>query len=344
MKKDSDRSRHAWACRLALACVFCLFEAGSAFAHGGDSDGEQEVRAVIDPLPPELDGLRVQLRHTLAAQLLVTNPTDKPLGVLDERGRTFVRIGNGHVEGDLGAASFHRTYTLMAPGAIKADASSDPNWQTVEDTPNWGWFDLRLRGSDVAVPHAVIDAGQPADVGSWSIPVHYGEVDSAITGHFEFVPPTRGIIEAQVTDSGALSGQALVRAMTGSAKPGLFVSYRGDKPLTVFDDQGGPLLRFSAQGVEVNQLSRTWADIRPSGAPEHVTAAGNTASVRWAKLSSGKSYGWIEPRAAYAGTPEDAATAHVVKQWQIPIRIGDADSTIQGETAWAPIQPLASNH
>jgi len=337
-------SWHAWACQLALATVLGAFVAGSAFAHGADSEGGTEVRAVIDPLPAALDDLHVQLRHTLAAQLLIANPTDKPLNVFDEQGRSFLRIGNGHVEGDLGAASFHRTYTLMAPGAIEADASSEPNWQVVEDTPNWGWFDLRLRGSDVAVPHAVVDAGRPAEVGSWSIPVRYGTTDSAITGHFEFVPPTRGIIEAKVTDPGALSGRALVRAMTGSAKPGLFLSYRGDQPLTVFDDQGGPLLRFSEDGVEVNQASRTWAEIRPSGAPEHLASTGDTATVRWAKLSSGKSYGWIEPRAAYAGTPEDAAMPHIVKQWQIPIRIGDADSTIQGETAWAPIQPLASSH
>ncbi|MES1925804.1 hypothetical protein T31B1_10773 [Salinisphaera sp. T31B1] len=312
-------------------------------AHGGDTAGGQaEVRAVLDELPPALSDLRVQLRHTLAAQLLVYNPTDRLLVVEDARGRPFLRIGAQRVQADLGAAAFHRTNTLMAPGAIDADASSRPDWQVVESTPSWGWFDLRLRSDSIAVPHHVVDGGQPRSVARWSIPVRYGSQRSAIRGHFEYVPPARGMIEARVIDAGLLDGQAVVRAMTGSARPGLFVSYRGTEPLIVLDADGAPFLRFSETGVDANRASATWARVRPSGAP--AATPDSTPAVAWARVSSTGSYGWIEPRAAADAPAHDGHDLAVVKRWRIPVRIGTMDSSISGQTEWAPIAPAAASH
>ncbi|GAB3678885.1 hypothetical protein [Salinisphaera aquimarina] len=313
---------------------------GLVHAHGGDEDGEAEVRAVLDPLPAALAGIHVQLRRTLAPQLLVANTGDRLLVIEDENGRDFLRIGKGRVDGDLGNAAFHRTNTLMAPGAFSADASQAPNWQTVEDSPNWGWFDLRLRTDAVAVPHAVVDKGEKARVSQWSIPVRYGDTESAISGHFEFVPPARGIIEARVTDAGALSASAVVRAMSGSARPGMFVSYRGKEPLVVMGTEGEAFLRFSDAGVDANRASPTWASVRPSGTPEAVAPSD---APQWANLSASATYGWIEPRAAYAGTPPDADEQSVVKRWQIPIQVGDRKGAIQGVTEWQPVTPLAKS-
>ena len=311
----------------------------TAYGHGESAnEGKGTVRVVLDPLPPELSALRVQLRRTLAPQLLVANPTDEPLMVADEKGRTFLRIGPGKTEGDLGAAAFHRTNTLMAPGTIPADASGEPRWTVVEATPNWGWFDLRLRTSPVDVPHQVVDADERASVGQWSVPVRLGDTETAISGHFEYVPAAKGIAQAQVVDAGALKGQALVRAMPGSARPGLFLSYRGDTPATLMGAQDEPFLRFSSQGVEANLHSPTWARVAPAGSPTLVAAQGDT-NVRWAKVSDGRSYGWIEPRAAYADTVEDPTRPQVVKRWQIPLRIGDNSSHIEGVTRWVPGLP-----
>lgn len=341
-----SRSNHGLPLRggpLGALIIASLFWAMTAYGHGGGSDDDNvTVRAVLDPLPPALSSLRVQLRKTLAPQLLVGNPTDKPLTIKDETGRTFLRIGPGKTEGDLGAASFHRTNTLMAPGAIPADASGQSRWTVVEPTPNWGWFDLRLRTSGVDVPHRVVDAGEPAPVGHWSVPVRLGETESAISGHFEYVPPATGMVEAQVVDAGALKGQALVRAMPGSARPGLFVSYRGDAPVTLMGEQGEPFLRFTPHGVEANRHSPTWAAVAPAGSPSFV-ADKDDAGARWATISSGSSYGWIEPRAAYAGKVENPTQPGVVKHWQIPIRIGDRSSRIEGLTKWFPVQSVAGN-
>ncbi|OHY81135.1 hypothetical protein [Marinobacter sp. AC-23] len=229
----------------------------------------------------------------------------------------------------------------MAPGAIPADASGDPRWTVVEATPNWGWFDLRLRTDAIDLPHEVVESGERAFVGQWSVPVRLGDTESVISGRFEYVPTAVGIVQAQVVDVGALKGQALVRAMPGSARPGLFLSYRGDSPLTLMGEQGEPFLRFSPQGVEANRHSPTWGMVAPAGAPSFVANKAD-AEVRWAQVSGGSSYGWIEPRAAYADTVEDPTRSGVVKRWKIPISIGDKRSLIEGVTEWFPVEPLAS--
>ena len=324
--------------RLFFALLLCLCT-GLAFAHGGDED-KATVEAKLDPLPAELDGLQIQLRRTLAPQLLVANPTDRELTVLDENGRAFLRIGPGEVEADLGAAAFHRTNTLMAPGAIAADASHAPRWQTVEPAPNWGWFDLRLRTDAVEVAHAVVDRGKRAEVGQWSIPVRFGDQQSAITGRFEFVPKPGGIPEARIADTGALGQVALVRAMNGSARTGLFLSYRGDQPLVVHGAADEPMLRFDSDGVAVNRHSPTWKEIAPAGAPRYQAGDGTD----WARVSSQRSYGWIDPRAGFTGTVESADEASVLKRWTIPVTLGERASAIEGVTEWKPVEPLASTH
>lgn len=312
----------------------------SALAHGhGDSsgDGKGTVHAVLDPIPPELSELRVQLRNTLAPQLLVGNPTGKVLVVEDEEGRPFLRIGPDNAQGDLGAAAFHRTNTLMAPGAIPAGASENPRWAVVETTPNWGWFDLRLRTAGIEVPHQVVDDGESASIGRWSIPVRLGQTASEISGHYEYRPAAAGIIQARVADLGALEGQALVRTLPGSSRPGLFLSYHGDSPLTVMGEQDEPFLRISQQGVEANRHSPTWASVAPAGAPSFV-GTDKAAATNWAQVSSSRSYGWIEPRAGYSGQPENPSRPGVVKRWQIPIHVGDEKSRIRGETEWFPVE------
>lgn len=313
----------------------------AAHTHGHSSGpAEGGVNAVLGPLPPALSSLRVQLRTTLAPQLLVANPTDQILTVNDEAGRPFLRIGPDGTEADLGAAAFHRTNTLMAPGAFAAEASEQPRWATVEASPNWGWFDLRLRTEAIEPPHPVVDAAVREQVGQWSIPVRLGDTDSVISGHFEYVPAPAGTVQARIVDMGALKGQALLRAMPGSSRPGLFVSYRGESPLTLMGEQEEPFLRFSPDGVEVNRHSPTWAQIAPAGAPRFV-AGKDGADTDWVKVSGSRSYGWIDPRAAYSGQVEDPSRSSVVKRWEIPIRIGDRSSLIQGETDWLPIQSVA---
>lgn len=321
-----------------LAVALTLLWTGIAHGHSPtDGDSKGSVHAVLDPLPSELSELQVQLRETLAPQLLVGNPTRQPLIIKDETGRPFLRVGPDATEGDLGTAAFHRTNTIMAPGAIAPEASENPRWAMVEATPNWGWFDLRLRTNGLEVPHEVVDAGDTTSIGEWAIPVKLGETERLISGRFEYRPDAMGTVQAKVADVGALQGQALVRAMPGSARPGLFLFYYGDSPLTLMGEQDEPFLRFSQKGVEANRKSSTWAKVAPAGAPSDSTSD-NSAEARWAQISGGRSYGWVEPRAGYSGRVDDPSQSALVKRWQIPIRIGDSRSHIQGETEWLPAE------
>lgn len=321
-----------------VMCGLLLLCASGAWGHGGhhDSDIPGSVVPVLGSLPEGLKGLRVQLRETLAPQLIITNPTDKTLTVYDTQGRAFLRIGDGRVKGDLGAAAFHRSYTLMAPASIPADASIEPHWQVVESKPHWGWFDLRLRTGQVEVPHDIAQAGKRARVGQWSIPVKLGATRTRISGYFAFVPTPHGIAQARIRDRGALTDKALVRAMAGT-RPGVFLLYRGDKPLTVMGQYGEPFLRFTSEKVKVNRRSATWAQVASAGKPKPLPAA-KGSKPRWAQVSRSSGYGWIEPRAAFSGTVSNPRQSNIVKHWKIPVRIGDRQSTIRGVTLWVPVK------
>lgn len=335
------KSGSAIAGPLVLLLVCCCF-ATAAQAHGDSGPAKPTVRAVLDPLPDALpEALHIELRRTLAPQLLVSNPTRQTLQVMDGDGRAFLKIGPDHVRADLGDTAFHRSNTLMAAGTFSADASKKPHWQTVATDPGWGWFDLRLRTDDVTVPHKIVDAGKRTTVGHWSVPVRLGDSDTAIRGRFVFVPPPSGIAEARVVDTGLPGDSALVRAMPGSTRPGLFMSYHGRQPLIVSGRHGEPLLRFSGDHVDANRHSPTWAAITPAGSPDYQPASPDQAPA-WAQVSTSAGYGWIEPRAAYHGTVDNPDESSVVKHWRVPITVGDHTSAIRGVTEWRPITPLAA--
>jgi len=332
--------------RLAFASWWVLILlaaalASSAHAHGDDAPGKPDIRVVMDTLPPALSAMHIEVRNTLAPQLMVSNPTHQPLEILDKDGRAFLRIGAGQVQADLGDAAFHRSNTLMAPGAIKTNRSEPPRWKTVSEESGWGWFDLRLRTDDVDVPHDVHDARQGASVGQWAVPAQLGQVKTAIRGHFEYVPTPTGISEARVTDTGLPAGRALVRALAGSTRPGLFLSYRGEKPLIVTGAGDEPLFRFTSSQVQANQHSPTWARISPAGSPKYQPAGADQAPA-WATVSESAGYAWIEPRTEYQGTVESPGQSSIVKHWQIAMTVGDKTTAIKGVTEWHPITPVAS--
>ena len=72
-------------------------------------EGHAFVRASLDPLPPLLAGMRVEVHHTMAPQLVIENRTARVLEVLDGDGQPFVRIGPTGVEANLAAPSWYAT-------------------------------------------------------------------------------------------------------------------------------------------------------------------------------------------------------------------------------------------
>ena len=147
------------------------------------------------------------------------------------------------------------------------------------------------------------------------------------------------MLEARVIDTGDLAAKAVVKAMTGSARPGLFVSYRGNEPLVIYDDNGMALFRFTDQHVAVHRAAPTWRLIRPSGAPTAVPADAEPAEPVWARVSDTPSYGWIEPRLAAEAPSKPETGVTKLKSWQIKYRLGEASGRIEGVSEWATIKP-----
>ena len=151
------------------------------------------------------------------------------------------------------------------------------------------------------------------------------------------MPEAQGIPEARVTATGPLASSTLVRAMNGSARSGVFVSYRGEQALVVYGAYDEPMLRFADSGVDVNRHSETWQQIAPAGAPNYI--AGEDAD--WATVSTQPNYGWVDPRIGFVDEVAATDESVVLKRWSIPVKVGEQRATIDGITEWKPVTPLA---
>jgi hypothetical protein len=85
-------------CRLSLAL---LLAAPLAWSHGAGND---DVIVTMDAVPAALDAIRVELRKTLAPQLVMENSTGIPVEVIGSDGITFLRLGPA---GALNDAALH---------------------------------------------------------------------------------------------------------------------------------------------------------------------------------------------------------------------------------------------
>ena len=104
----------------------------------------------------------------------------------------------------------------------------------------------------------------------------------------------------------------------------------------VLDDDGRAFLRIGPDGVAADVASPTWAaSDRPFGLRASDRKAGQ---ARWVALSASTSWGWYDHRLHdRAVTAPSRATAPVVLEtWDIPLRVGERDVTVSGETLAGP--------
>jgi len=164
-----------------------------ASAHGPDTGAELDVR--LDPLAPELAGVRAQVQRTVTHQLVIENTTERVLEVLDERGVPFVRIGPEGVEGNLASPAWYRGYApdgRVPPDLLERIKRGEPpadRWVRARREPTWGWFDAR-----VAVDEHASAAHGPR---RFEVPVRIGGVASALRGQFVPVPKRTGTLAAR---------------------------------------------------------------------------------------------------------------------------------------------------
>ena len=331
------RSTPRWVAALALALGVAP---AVASAHGPDTGGELDVR--LDPLAPELAGVRAQVQRTVTHQLVIENTTDRVLEVLDERGVPFVRIGPDGVEGNLASPAWYRGYApdgRVPPSLLERIQKGDPpaaRWVRARREPTWGWFDSRVAANAQETTHG------PR---RFEVPVRIGGVASALRGQFVPLPKRTGTLSARLLSAGELAPGVRIALVPGRVASFLLQS-DAREPVTVLGRDGEPFVRLSPAGVEANLHSATFADAaRLRGGASLALEPDADAEPRWERLTPTPSYGWVDLRTAY---PEDEVPEKVAQggkrvellRWAVPVRIGEGGAApvvrVLGVTEWKP--------
>ena len=145
LSRGPRRVRVVAALLAALLSTVAL-SSGVAWADGADPTLVSTLTGVEPALPP---GVLVQVRTSLAPQMVVANPTPVPLTLLDPTGVPFARVSSGGVEGNVDSPFFHVSLNppdappaQLPPGAVQ---NAPARWAPVSTSPEWGWFDPRLQ-------------------------------------------------------------------------------------------------------------------------------------------------------------------------------------------------------
>ena len=310
-------------------------------AHGPDAAAELDVR--LDPLAPELAGVRAQVQRTVTHQLVIENATDRVLEVLDERGVPFVRIGPEGVEGNLSSPAWYRGYApegRVPPDLLERIKRGEPpadRWVRARREPAWGWFDARVAADE----HAPAAHGPRR----FEVPVRIGGVASALRGRFVPLPKPTGTLVTRLLTAGELAPGVRITLVPGRVASFLLQS-DVQEPVTVLGRDDEPFVRLSPAGVEANLHSATFADAaRLRGGASLALEPSADAEPRWERLTPTPSYGWVDLRTAYPehGVPEKVAKAGKrveLLRWAVPVRIGVGDDArvvrVEGVTEWKP--------
>jgi hypothetical protein len=300
---------------------------------GGPASAHQTapgISNVLDGITPAAPDVIVQVVTSVVDQLVVENKGAAPLLVLDDAGRPFLRIGPAGegVSGDFSSLAWYSDNDPSGAALPPPDAKGAPQWVKVTSESSWGWFDHRLH------------AGSPTDLGSWRVPVRYGNVDAAIVGHREFHRPT-GRIAARLTSS-AHPLPGLTAVVLPGQVPGLFVSSSSTAAVTVNGAGGEPFARLSSGGVEVNTASPTWSLTAASRGTSPDGEVDPAAPPRWRQIDTAPRLSWLESRALYPASHPPAAIEQrkrtvTLVRWRVPLESNGRHADLEGVTEWIPL-------
>jgi hypothetical protein len=301
------------------------------------------VRVTLDPLPDAVDGMAIQVVASVAQQLVLTNPTEHRVEVLDDQGDPFLRIGPKGVEADFNAPAWYLTNNPLGAAQVPPGVreGAPPRWVRMTAQPSWGWFDHRLHPTDVTVPPDVRAAGKPAELSRWSVPLRVGSTPVKLTGAIRY-EPILGTIVSELTQPPDVRGLTLT-TLPGRV-PGMFLDNATHQKVTVLGGGGEPFLRFGPSGVAANVHSPSWlAARRAEGGPVRPALVDADSPPLWRRVSSAPRFGWIEPRAGYPleqppGDILSAGVPAVLNQWRVPLRIGDREVHAAGVVRWEPVK------
>lgn len=278
----------------------------------------------MTPALPE--GVVIQVRTSIAEELVAENSTATPLLILGDDGRPFLRISAAGVEADLARPDWYRSNSPFGSATIPLSAypGAPAQWRTVSTGSSWGWFDHRLHPGPATVP------GEPqrrTRVGEWQVVVEYGTTRSVVRGHLDVVP-----VLGTFTVTADPAPQGLVVAALPGRLPGLFLTDPAGLPVVVSGLDGLPFLRLDAKGVEVDVGSPSWAEDRRARGE---SVPPGSARPRWRRLAATPTMTWLDPRLSYgAALPPDPSRSADLRRWQVPITVQGRPTALTGVIRW----------
>lgn len=309
---------------LAVAALVLLPQA-PARAHASDP----QVVTVLDRVEPALpEGVVVQVAAGVAVQLVADNPTDRPLEVLGEGGRPFLRLSRRGVEGDVGSPDLATSGNPVGGGRR---AAGPVRWTLLSRGTSWGWFDHRLHPADLGAP---ADRTRAQELAGWSVALRYGGRPVTASGQVRFAP-VRGTLQVTV-DPPPPGVQAQV--LQGRL-PGLFLSAAPGTSVTVLGADGEPFVELGPVS-RVNTASRTHVGDRQARGEAAGPAGGRTV---YAPLT-GPSHSWLDARLAADGAVPDAVVragrTATLRRWEVPVVVDGRPAALGGEVRWVPSADL----
>lgn len=292
-----------------------------AAAHNARYDLRVEMQA------PQIPGVLIELHQDslLAPQLAIANRSGRPLEILDDDGRAFLRIGPSDAQADVAAAAFHASRISGGATPPPRTLSDTPRWRRVSRTAEYGWFDPRIATGPVEIPRAIYGMGREMPFGEWNIPLRLGNETLTLRGYFVYTPPAAGVVRSVLTATLPEASGIRVQ-LTPGATPALMLENKGKQVVSVLDSTGNAFLRISAAGVEARLDSPAWRASR---------ADGQTEGQGWQRISSAPLHIWFDPRARYAGPPV-SGSARRFGEWRIPLMIGSQPAELCGVYEWLP--------
>ncbi|MGH9040529.1 MAG: hypothetical protein ACRDZ3_09885 [Acidimicrobiia bacterium] len=319
-----------------------------AEAHTGDF----LASPIFEGNDPEIPGLEVDIVYTANYQFLLTNPSATELVIIADTGEPFIRIGPEGAFGNFNSPAWYSSNVpdgllpSQIPKRAKPGASVEPDWAKVSKDPTWGWYDHRLHPVERYVQKEVQQSRVPVKLGSWEVPVKYGDKAGEIRGRFEYKPQL-GTYEAVLRSSETPAKDVTV-AVVSAQVPAIFLQNNSPETVTVLGAEGEPFVRIGPN-VEVNLHSPSYIQMQQAIAktPESAEGVGQVEAdadspPNWQQVQKSPQWRWLEFRAAPPpGDPPKEVTDRedptTVKNWSVPILVGETRMEVSGITQFVPI-------